>query len=131
MNKMISVQKRILSPIVAGLITALILMLIGVLFVSVLLMSDQLGESSLTTAVYLIHGASLLAGGWVAGRRKGKRGWYHGGLLGIVYWLLILIIGFLSMNATIHLDTLITAAICLITGTIGGMFGVNMHREKR
>lgn len=129
MNKVTKIHERVSSPILYGLIIALLIMLLGVLTVSLLLLGNQLDESSLSMAVYFIHGASLLAGGIMTGRGKGRRGWYYGGLLGLIYWLLIILIGFLSMNTSIHLNTLITAGLCLLTGAIGGMIGVNISRS--
>lgn len=121
-------QVRISSPILSGLIFSLAVMLVGVLVVSLLLTVTGLGEDALPMFVYIIHGAALLIGGFVTGRKRGTKGWYHGGMLGILYWLLIMIVGFLSINATFGMDVLMTAGICFVTGAIGGILGVNTSK---
>jgi len=125
MNRMGNMQERISSPLLSGLLTAVIVMLAGVLVVSLILAGTGMTEQSLPLFVYFIHGAALLAGGYAVGRRKGVKGWYHGGMLGVIYWLLVVLIGFLSMNAGIGQTSLMTAVVCFAAGAVGGIVGVN------
>jgi putative membrane protein (TIGR04086 family) len=124
-NRMEKVQERISSPILAGLVAAVLVMLAGVLVFSLILAGTGVTEDSVPAFVMIIHGLALLCGGYTAGRKKGTKGWSIGGLLGIIYWLMILLIGYLSIDAAIGQDTLITAAICLASGALGGIVGVN------
>lgn len=130
MKQVGKMQVRISSPILSGLIFSLVIMLVGVLVVSLLLTLTGIGEESLPMFVYIIHGAALLIGGFITGRKRGTKGWYYGGLLGILYWLLIMLVGFLSMNAAFGMDVLITAGVCFVTGAIGGILGVNTNSSK-
>ena len=128
LNRLEKVQERVSSPILSGLITAMIVMLAGVLVFSLILAGTGVSEDSVPIFVYIIHGLALLCGGYAAGRRKGAKGWSVGGILGIIYWLLVLLIGYLSIDAAIGQDSLITAGICLLSGMIGGIVGVNRAR---
>jgi putative membrane protein (TIGR04086 family) len=121
-------QVRITSPILSGLIYSLIMMAIGTIITSLLLMFTNTQESSLTTLTYIIHGTSLFVGGWVGGKRAGSRGWYYGGMLGIMYSLLIIIVGFLAFDAGLNLQTLQLIAITFSAGALGGILGVNSRK---
>ncbi len=125
MKQMGKVQVRISSPILSGLLISLFVMLAGILIVSLILASTGLQEDALPLSVYMIHGMALLVGGVATGRKKGMKGWYYGGMLGLLYWALVMLIGFLSMDASFSMDVFITAGVCFIMGAIGGIIGVN------
>ena len=114
------------SPIITGTITTMGLVLIGSLLTSLLLHFSNLNEMNLPYFTYSINGLSLLIGGWIAGRKGGRKGWYFGGLTGIAYFILILLIGFLAFEVTPQLNALLYLAISFIVGALGGVFGVNM-----
>ena len=131
LNRMEKVQNGIASPIVSGLVVSVLVMLAGVLVVSLVLAWSVMPEDSLPMSVTIIHGIALLAGGLTTGRKKGMKGWYYGSLLGIIYWVMIVLIGFLSMNAPFDRDMLIAGAACFVTGAVGGIIGVNLTSKRR
>ncbi|UJF31972.1 TIGR04086 family membrane protein [Paenibacillus hexagrammi] len=129
MNPMRSVsQVRITSPLLSGLVYALIMMTIGTIVTSLFLLLTSTQESSLHTLTMIIHGVSLFIGGWVAGKRAGSRGWYYGGMLGILYFLLIFLVGFLAFDAGLNLQSLQLLGILFVSGALGGMLGVNTRK---
>ena len=111
-----------------GLFAAILWLGAGALLLSLLLRYGGLDETSLPTLALTAHGVSSLAGGFTAGRRAGQKGWYVGLLLGILYALIILAIGFLAADAPISLESLALLATAAGAGTIGGMFGVGTRR---
>ncbi|WP_374019648.1 TIGR04086 family membrane protein [Paenibacillus thiaminolyticus] len=117
-------------PILAGIVNSFIWMAMGALALSVLLYSSSANEDKTLSYIYLVHIIALFIGGWTAGRRSGRRGWYYGGLTGFCYAMLVLIIGFLAMDAGISLQKLILVAAACACGALGGIFGVNMSRNK-
>ncbi|MFD0694076.1 TIGR04086 family membrane protein [Paenibacillus sp. GCM10027628] len=129
MNPMKTVtQVRITSPIFSGLVYSLIMMTIGTVVTSLFLLLTSTQESSLHTLTTIIHAVSLFIGGWVAGKRAGSRGWYYGGMLGLVYFILIFLVGFLAFDAGLNLQSLQLLAILFISGALGGMLGVNTRK---
>jgi putative membrane protein (TIGR04086 family) len=130
MNSMKNVPKvHIASPMLSGLLYAAIWLAIGALVLSVLLRWGNMEENALPLYSLIVHGAAALAGGFVSGRRSGQRGWYYGGLLGLIYGVLVLLIGFLAANAAISPRTLAMLAETLLAGAVGGMIGVNAKRS--
>jgi putative membrane protein (TIGR04086 family) len=121
-------QARISSPLISGLIYSLIFMAIGTLVLSLILFSTKTQEDSLSLLTAIAHGISLFVGGWISGKRAGSRGWYHGGMLGLVYSLLILIVGFLAYDAGLNLMSLKLLALFIISAALGGMLGVNSQK---
>ncbi|UVI28091.1 TIGR04086 family membrane protein [Paenibacillus spongiae] len=119
---------HVASPMLAGIMYAAIWLALGALILSALLRWGNMQEHQLPTYSLIVHALAAFAGGFVAGKRSSKRGWYYGGFLGIAYGLLILLIGFLASNAGINVRTLTMLAETAACGTFGGMIGVNMKR---
>jgi len=119
---------RIASPLLAGLIYAFILMAAATVLISLLLLSGDGGEESLPTYAYGIHALALLSGSFVSGKRAGRKGWYFGGILGLLYGIIVLAIGFLSFDRGLDLQTLAFIAAAFLIGAVGGIMGVNTRK---
>ncbi|RAP77940.1 TIGR04086 family membrane protein [Paenibacillus montanisoli] len=129
-NAMKNVPKaHMASPMLAGLLYASIWLAVGALLLSTMLRWGSMQETQLPLYSLIVHGCASLAGGFVAGKRSGMRGWYYGGILGIAYGLLILLVSFLSMNTGISGRTFTMLISALLCGAFGGIFGVNMKRS--
>jgi len=119
------------SPIITGTITTMGLVLIGSVLTSLLLYFSNVSEMSLPYFTYCINGLSLLIGGWIAGKKGGRKGWYFGGLTGIAYFVLVMLIGFLAFDVSPGLNSLLYLAFAFILGALGGVFGVNMSSNMK
>jgi putative membrane protein (TIGR04086 family) len=116
------------SPLFSGLLVAMVFMLLGTLMASILMLATNLQESSLYSYTMSIHGVAMLIGGITAGKRSGKKGWYHGGLLGLVYTFIVWIIGFLAYDTGITAQVLYLMVLTIISGALGGMLGINLKK---
>ncbi|GIO34894.1 MULTISPECIES: TIGR04086 family membrane protein [Paenibacillus] len=119
---------RIANPILSGLYYSFFWMMLGALILSLLLWSSGMNEQSLSRYVYVVHAAASLFGGLVAGKRSGKKGWYHGGLTGILYGALVIMIGFLALDSHLRTGDLLLLAAVFASSAIGGMLGVNLKK---
>jgi len=119
----------IASPLLAGILYAAIWLALGALTLSVLLKWGSLQEDQLPSSSLIVHGLAALAGGFVAGRRSGRKGWYYGAFLGFAYGLLVLLVGFLASDAAFNTRILTMIGIALASGAFGGMIGVNTKRS--
>ena len=115
-------------PLLYGLFAAILWLGAGALLLSLLLRYGGLDETKLPSLALAAHGVSALAGGFTSGRRAGQKGWYAGLLLGSLYALLVLAIGFLAADAPLSLHSLALLATAAGAGTVGGMFGVGTKR---
>ncbi|WP_258881647.1 TIGR04086 family membrane protein [Paenibacillus sp. sptzw28] len=130
MKSMKNVPKaQITSPMLSGILYSAIWLAVGALLLASLLRWGSMHESELPLYSLAVHGLAALAGGFVAGKRAGQRGWYYGALLGIVYGLLVLLISFLASNSGVSLRTLTMLGETLACGSFGGIIGVNAKRS--
>jgi putative membrane protein (TIGR04086 family) len=118
------------TSVFTGLLYTLGMVLVCALITALLLSFTNLRESSLPYFTYGINIASLLLGGFVTGRRCGGKGWYYGGLTGLAYFLLVLLIGFLGFDAPLKLMTLLYLLGAFLFSAIGGILGVNYSSKR-
>jgi putative membrane protein (TIGR04086 family) len=121
-------QVRPSSPVFSGLLYSLVTMAVCTLLTSLILFSTNMKEASLLIYAYVIHAVSLFVGGLVAGKRSENKGWYHGGLLGLLYSAIIFIVAFLAYDAGFSKQTLYLLALTFASGALGGMIGVNTKK---
>lgn len=116
------------SPLFSGMVYAFITMAIFSLIYSFVLSLTNQSEDSLTFFAYLIHALAIFVGSYACGKRIQNRGWYHGGILGLVYAVIIIIIGFLSFDNGLSLQTLFAVIAAYLIGAFGGILGVNQTK---
>lgn len=128
-HKVTKMPSRLSGVFLTALVYAFAAMLTLSLITSFVLTGTNVQEQALPVIVYVIHGLSVLIGGGAAGRMKGVKGWYYGGMLGVLYWLVIIGIAFLGFDSQVSLNALLTLIVCFLAGAIGGIVGVNMRRN--
>lgn len=121
-------QLRISSPILSGLTYSFLWMIFGALALSMMLLLSGLQEENLSHYSYIVHSFALFVGGLTAGRRSSQRGWYYGGMMGILYCLIVMLISFLAFDAHLGYSILVLLVAAFSVGGIGGILGVNMKR---
>lgn len=119
---------RISSPLLSGLINATICLLAGMIVLSLFLAWTDMKEQSLSVWVYIIHALASTFGGMASGKRAVRKGWYHGGLAGLIYSVIILLAGFLGFDASMDMQTLAMITLSFACGALGGMIGVNRKK---
>ncbi len=119
---------RMNSPLLSGLFFSMLCMIIATVVVSLLLVLTEIKEDSLSVYIYFIHSLCLFIGGFVCGKRAENKGWYYGGIMGILYCVIVIAIGFLAYDATPDSHALLLAALSFLMGAFGGALGVNSRR---
>lgn len=113
--------------IIKGTIIGLILTIILILIFTIILTYTKLSENliPLINSVIMILGIS--SGAVITSRKVDNKGWLSGGLIGILYFLVILVLGLLFIkDFTLEKYSLVKALIAIVTGCIGGMIGINI-----
>lgn len=116
------------SPILNGLILMLIIVLLGSVIVSLVFQFTSVSESKMPIFTYVVNAISLLIGGFVSGLKAKERGWFYGGMTGILYTVILLLIAFLAFDVSFTVKSLVTMISAFGTAAIGGIFGVNFSR---
>jgi len=69
---------------------------------------------------------SVLCGAYYTGKRIGFRGWLHGGAVGLLYIVALLLAGIVAHDDfTLGLNLISKFFLGFIFGAVGGMWGVN------
>lgn len=117
------------NPVVAGTIYTLIIVLVGALITSLILSFTSVKETALPTFIYLINVLALFIGGFVSGKKEGRKGWYYGGLVGLAYYLIVLLLLFLGFNNDLSLKHLYSLFGSFLISAFGGIVGVNVSQR--
>lgn len=113
------------SPLLAGLLTVWLLVIVGSLVTAFVLNYTNVQEQNFNYFSYTINIVALLIGGWIAGRRSGRRGWYYGAATGLLYAVLVFFIGMLAFDIALSWMSLLHFASAIVIAALGGMLGVN------
>lgn len=113
--------------VAAGVIVVTALTVFMSAILAVAIYTTTITEAHVSGLLYYLGLASVAAGGAVAARRARGRGLIHGGLTGLAYVLISLLVG-----AVLFPGSLVAAAMtrkvltALVAGAAGGIIGLNI-----
>lgn len=120
-----------LTGFVRGLLVAVLFTMVVFLVSAVLLSYTSLPEDAIpviSTAVKLI---GAVISGFIPARRSGNRGIITGAVSGFLYILIIFITASLTTQESVFgMNLLTTALLCVLSGALGGIFGVNLRPKE-
>ncbi len=109
-----------------GLLRALSVSLVLILIITLLLYLTPLPERSMPYFVMIGMLASIISGSVYVGRRVEARGWLQGGITGLLYIIVILILGsFLDLGPGLRMSVLSRLFLGFAFGCLGGILGIN------
>lgn len=113
--------------IIKGLALAYVFTLVLVLVVSFLLTYTRLKESTIPLLNTIIMIISISVGAIYIAVNIGERGWLNGGILGVFYFIILILFNYLFVKPfTFDIFSISKFFISLITGIIGGILGINL-----
>jgi putative membrane protein (TIGR04086 family) len=75
----------------------------------------------------IIMMVSITTGSIYAGKKINEKGWVNGGLVGILYYMILVILSIILLKTfSIDLFSITKLFIAFITGVIGGIIGINI-----
>lgn len=108
-----------LKGIGAGVVSAILVMLILSLLTAMIVYFSPIAESSLRGVAIIINAIAIFIGGYITGHLAGSRGLLLGLITAAVILLLMILLG-PNDGGNITLKVVY----CLLAGMIGGIFGV-------
>jgi len=120
-----SAKKGWRSPWMIGQLFIWGIIFIGSFIAAVFLRYSSLESADIPFISYILNGLALFAGGFVTGKKSGKKGWYYGGVQGIIYAFILLLIGFLAFDSLTTVHPFMFSACSVGISSIGGIIGVN------
>lgn len=113
--------------LVSMFFTAIALFILA-LFATYSNMSEKIVSACVAAATFIC----VFASGFTASGATGKNGWLTGLIAGIIYVIIMLIIGWITLgDSSVSNETLKMFGISILSGTVGGIAGVNFKRKKR
>ena len=123
-NEMLDNIKRIIK----GSIFAIIFTAILLLIFAIVLTYTNLEENTIKPIIIVITGISVLIGSSISTLTIKKNGMLNGGIVGLTYILIMLIISSItSKGLTFNVYSIMMILISILMGIIGGIIGVNLR----
>ena len=127
-NSVEDVKEKNLIKILKGSLMSIIITIVLLLIFSALLAYTNLNESISTYVIIGVMGISIIIGSLMSTKKVKKNGMVNGGLVGLIYILVIYILSsiFAVTFGGINVYTIIMFIVAIITGILGGIIGVNL-----
>nr|WP_230088352.1 TIGR04086 family membrane protein [Alicyclobacillus mali (ex Roth et al. 2021)] len=96
----------------------------GTLVVFLMAHYGEWSPERITAAAYIIHCLAVLFGAIAAARQGREHGWFHGGATGLLYAVLMVVIGlFVDNTFTFDASGLFRILLMSVIGAFGGVMG--------
>ncbi len=120
-------NKTKIRYLLKGLLLAIIITTVLLMLISVLLKFTSLSESKLPHLNNITMLISIVISGIYVAFKIKENGWLNGALVGVVYSLIIILLGWIFIKESNSLMFIATRiALSTVTGIIGGMIGINI-----
>lgn len=114
--------------VVKGSVASIFITLILLFIFAMLLTYTNIGENTINPVIIVVTGISILIGSGISTLKIRKNGLLNGGLVGLIYILTIyLLSGITGSGFGVNVYTIIMMFVCVISGMIGGIIGVNLR----
>lgn len=87
---------------------------------------NALNEEVISRILLVINYVAIFVGGIYSARASYRKGWLIGGFVGLLYMLIILILGLRWVEISFSLDLILRIVSGFIAGAIGGIIGINL-----
>lgn len=104
------------------------IILLGSFLLAIVFNFTSFPSSQMNLFAYALNIVAISAGGFFTAKKSKQKGWLYGGLQGIIYSALIMMIGFLAFDAHLSIHPLIFVLGAFGFGAVGGMIGVYQAR---
>lgn len=119
-------NKNIIN-VIKGSIISIIITVIALTIYAAILSYTSISETTMVPVVLTITGISILIGSSISSIHIKKQGILNGGLVGLIYILLLYIVSSIFLAGfELNMNSIIMIVVSILTGMIGGVIGVNM-----
>ena len=114
------------NGVLLGLSISVLLLLLGLVIVAFIINLININSLTANKIMSIINYSVVFIGGIIAAHTSKSRGWLNGGLVGLSYMIILIIIGSLISPLTFSGALLLKLlTVCLISA-LGGIIGINM-----
>ncbi len=116
-----------LLKVLKGVVNAYFLTIILFLILALMLYCTKLSETVIPKAVIIISAISILLSGIKLTREIDDMGWLHGGLVGLLYMGILVVLSIMIMPSfSFRWGTVVDLFLGFIVGMFAGILGVNL-----
>ncbi|AUG57722.1 TIGR04086 family membrane protein [Acetivibrio saccincola] len=113
------------------LISYLITIPVFAIFAYILILTD-FPQKYISTFVIITTLLSVVIAGWSSTKYIKSKGWLNGGIVGFFYMLVLFLLSSSSYgDFSINIHVITMFIIGTLTGSIGGILGINLRKEPR
>ncbi len=116
---------------IVGLTISVMTALFFMMLFAWLLTIKDFSQTTITVLSYVILCISTFSGSWIASRLAKSQGMKIGGIIGVIIFLLIFFAGIIVNGFTGNIVLLIKLIICVFSGMLGGIVGVNGADKRK
>ena len=121
-------QNNILR-IIRGSLFSIIISVIGLLIFAIVLTNSNVSEDVIPIVIIVISNLSILIGSIIRNKRIEKNGIVNGMLVGLIYLIIIYLASSIVIKSfNFNMKSVIMILCSIISGTIGGIIGVNLKK---
>jgi putative membrane protein (TIGR04086 family) len=118
--------RNMVTAVMYGILTILVIVLTCSLIFSLLLRFTDLQETSLQWLIMALSFFALFAGGFISGGKGKEKGWIMGGATALLFTSIVLLYQFLGQESAFSLQQTFYHLGYLATAVFGGIMGVNI-----
>ena len=109
--------------ILLGLLIAYAITVVGILVLALGLYKWNFSVNTVEIGILILYLLSCLVGGMIAGKKAGNRKFFWGLMLGVSYFLVLVILSLMGEEgiASGFKEIILPGIICLFSGMLGGM----------
>lgn len=123
-------EKTNILSVLKGILAAYVITVPVFMLFSLLLTNIDFPQRLIMPVVVVTTIISVLFAGSIAAKGAKSRGWLNGGIVGLIYMIVLYIISSLVFkNFEINRYVLTMAVIGMLTGAIGGIIGINVKKS--
>lgn len=130
-SQQITIKAMTRAVIFGGLLGGIVLMLMLFLSAFFVLKMKSLSQTAVFAAAIISSCVSAFLAGFIASRILKVRGMAVGALSAMLLFIIVLITGTIISPNNLNLDTLMRFAAMILSGSFGGILGVNRRRRRR
>ena len=124
-----SSSNKFIKKIFKGVLISLVVSFVLLAIFAIVLTYTSVSENTIVPVIIVVTGISILVGTILESRKIVKNGIWLGGIIGLVYVLILYIISsLLNVDFSINTQSFILILVAIFSGMIGGIIGVNNRK---
>lgn len=124
-----SSSNKFIKKIFKGVLISLVVSFVLLAIFAIVLTYTSVSENTIVPVIIVATGISILVGTILESRKIVKNGIWLGGIIGLIYVLILYIISsLLNADFSINIQSFILILVAIFSGMIGGIIGVNNRK---